>query len=113
MPSTAAPGCAWLRLLARAHPPRIDNATLTSLVLEEDSIGWDIKNLVEDRLRVNKLVPKVALWVASMANRVGPCDNALPPGVAAHAAVLVVAMSHGRYSCGQHTGAPVMYVNEC
>ena len=48
-------------------------------------------NLVADRLRVNKLVLKVASWVASaMARRVELWDDNLviPPAVAARAAVL-------------------------
>jgi hypothetical protein len=47
-------------------------------------------DLVEDRLRVNKLVLKVAFWVASaMARRVELWDDNLviPPGLAARAAV--------------------------
>ena len=50
-----------------------------------------MKNLVADRLRVNKLVLKVASWVASaMARRVELWDDNLviPPAVAARAAVL-------------------------
>jgi hypothetical protein len=46
---------------------------------------------VGDRLSVNKLVPKVALWVASaVARRVELWDDAvvLPPALAARAAVL-------------------------
>ena len=57
----------------------------------DDNIAADIKNLVGDRLRVNKLVPKVALWVASaVARRVELWDDALvlPPALAARAAVL-------------------------
>ncbi len=48
-------------------------------------------NLVEDHLRVNKLVLKVASWVASaIARRVELWDDNLviPPGLAARAAVL-------------------------
>jgi hypothetical protein len=48
-------------------------------------------NLVADRLRVNKLVLKIASWVASaMARRVELRDDNLviPPAVAARAAVL-------------------------
>ena len=48
-------------------------------------------NLVADRLRVNKLVLKIASWVASaMARRVELWDDNLviPPAVAARAAVL-------------------------
>jgi hypothetical protein len=48
-------------------------------------------NLVKDRLRVNKLVPKIASWVASaIARRVELWDDNLviPPGLAARAAVL-------------------------
>jgi hypothetical protein len=61
----------------------------------------DMKNLVEDRLRVNKLAQKVASWVASAVARrvelwedtlVLPPDLAallvLPPALAARAAVL-------------------------
>ncbi len=61
----------------------------------------DMRNLVEDRLRVNKLVRKVASWVASAVARrvelwedtvVLPPDLAatlvLPPALAARAAVL-------------------------
>jgi hypothetical protein len=62
----------------------------------------DITNLVEDRLRVNKLVHKVALWVASaVAKRVELWEDTelvppptlaaplvLPPALAARAAVL-------------------------
>jgi hypothetical protein len=74
------------RLLAAAL-----NATLTSLDLGFNDIGADIQNLVVDRLRVNKLVPKVALWVASaVMRRVELWDDihVLPPAVAARAAVL-------------------------
>ena len=49
-----------------------------------------MKNLVADRLRVNKLVLKVASWVASaMARRVELWDDNLvvPPALAARAAV--------------------------
>ena len=49
-----------------------------------------IKNLVKDRLRVNKLVLKVASWVASaIARRVELWDDTLviPPALAARAAV--------------------------
>jgi hypothetical protein len=64
---------------------------------------WDMMNLVADRLRVNKLVLKVASWVASAVARrvelwedtdslVLPPDLAaplvLPPALAARAAVL-------------------------
>ncbi len=48
-------------------------------------------NLVADRLRVNKLVLKIASWVASaLARRVELWDDNLviPPAVAARAAVL-------------------------
>ena len=48
-------------------------------------------NLVADRLRVNKLVLKIAPWVASaMARRVELWDDNLviPPALAARAAVL-------------------------
>ncbi len=48
-------------------------------------------NLVADRLRVNKLVPKIASWVASaMLRRVELWDDKLviPPALAARAAVL-------------------------
>jgi hypothetical protein len=61
----------------------------------------DIKNLVADRLRVNKLVLKVASWVASaVARRVELWEDilvlppapaaplVLPPALAARAAVL-------------------------
>ena len=51
----------------------------------------DMTNLVADRLRVNKLVLKIASWVASaMARRVELWDDNLviPPAVAARAAVL-------------------------
>ena len=51
----------------------------------------DITNLVADRLRVNKLVLKIASWVASaMARRVELWDDNLviPPALAARAAVL-------------------------
>ena len=61
----------------------------------------DIAKLVADRLRVNKLYPKVASWVASAVarrvelwedNLVAPPDLAaplvLPPALAARAAVL-------------------------
>jgi hypothetical protein len=80
-----------------------NNATLTILHLFYNNIGDEgrIKNLVGDRLRVNKLVPKVALWVASaVARRVELWDDALvlppalvaplvlPPALAARAAVL-------------------------
>jgi hypothetical protein len=50
-----------------------------------------IKNLVKDCLRVNKLVLKVASWVASaFARRVELWDDNLviPPALAARAAVL-------------------------
>ncbi len=53
----------------------------------------DMTNLVADRLRVNKLVLKVASWVASaMARRVELWDDNLviPPAVAARAAVLAI-----------------------
>ena len=49
-----------------------------------------MKNLVADRLRVNKLVLKVASWVASaVARRVELWDETLviPPALAARAAV--------------------------
>ena len=52
----------------------------------DGNIAANIKNLVEDRLRVNKLVLKVALWVASaVARRVELWDDALvlPPARAA------------------------------
>ena len=48
-------------------------------------------NLVTDRLRVNKLAPKITSWVASaMARRVELWDDNLviPPALAARAAVL-------------------------
>jgi hypothetical protein len=61
----------------------------------------DIKNVVADRLLVNKLVLKIASWVASaVAKRVELWEDTLvlppalaaplvlPPGLAAHAAVL-------------------------
>ncbi len=55
---------------ARSLAAALDNnATLTSLDLAGNNIGADIQNLVGDRLRVNKLVPKVALWVASAVAR--------------------------------------------
>ncbi len=50
-----------------------------------------MKNLVADRLRVNKLVLKIASWVASaMLRRVELWDDNLviPPALAARAAVL-------------------------
>jgi hypothetical protein len=49
-----------------------------------------MSNLVEDRLRVNNLVLKIASWVASaMARRVELWDDNLviPPAIAARAAV--------------------------
>jgi hypothetical protein len=58
-----------------------------------NGISEDITNLLADRLRVNKLVLKVALWVASaMARRVELWDVNLviPPGLAARAAVLAL-----------------------
>jgi hypothetical protein len=42
---------------------------LQLLKQDGNNIAADIKNLVADRLRVNKLVLKVALWVASAAAR--------------------------------------------
>ena len=51
----------------------------------------DITNLVEDQLRVNKLILKVVAWVASaVARRVELWDDTLviPPALAARAAVL-------------------------
>ncbi len=51
----------------------------------------DLTNLVADRLRVNKLVPKIASWAASaMLRRVELWDDNLvvPPALAARAAVL-------------------------
>jgi hypothetical protein len=51
----------------------------------------DIANLVADQLRVNKLVLKIASWVASATvRRVELWDDNLviPPGIAARAAVL-------------------------
>jgi hypothetical protein len=50
-----------------------------------------MKNLVADRLRVNKLILKIASWVASaVARRVELWDDTLviPPALAARAAVL-------------------------
>jgi hypothetical protein len=50
-----------------------------------------MKNLVADRLRVNKLMLKIASWVASaVARRVELWDDNLviPPALAARAAVL-------------------------
>jgi hypothetical protein len=50
----------------------------------------DIKNLVNDRLRVNKLILKVVAWVASaVTRRVELWDDTLviPPALAARAAV--------------------------
>jgi hypothetical protein len=50
-----------------------------------------MRNLVADRLRVNKLVLKIASWVASaMLRRVELWDDNLviPPAIAARAAVL-------------------------
>ena len=50
----------------------------------------DIANLVADRLRVNKLVLKIASWVASaVARRVELWDDTLviPPALAARSAV--------------------------
>ena len=77
---------------ARALAAALDNnATLTSLSLYNNNIGADIQNLVGDRLRVNKLVPKVALWVASaVARRVELWADilVLPPALAARAAML-------------------------
>jgi hypothetical protein len=77
---------------ARALAAALDNnATLTSLDLAGNNIGADIQNLVGDRLRVNKLVPQVALWVASaVMRRVELWDDihVLPPAFAARAAVL-------------------------
>jgi hypothetical protein len=35
----------------------------------DDNIAADIKNFVGDRLRINKLVPKADLWVASAVAR--------------------------------------------
>ncbi len=51
----------------------------------------DLTNRVTDRLRVNKLVPKIASWVTSaVARRVELWDDNLviPPALAARAAVL-------------------------
>ena len=79
---------------ARSLAAALDNnATLTSLDLGgANEIGVYIQNLVGDRLRVNKLVPKVAMWVTTTAARVKPLDNTtrnnLPPDFAASAAVL-------------------------
>jgi Ran GTPase-activating protein (RanGAP) involved in mRNA processing and transport len=83
---------------ARSLATALDNnATLTSLDLAGNNIGADIQNLVGDlvgdRLRVNELVPKVALWVASaVARRVELWDDilVLPPALAARAAVLAL-----------------------
>ncbi len=86
---------------ARSLAAALDtNRTLQHLALDH-TIAADIKNLVEDRLRVIKLVRKVALWVASaVARRVELWDDAfvlppalaaplvLPPALAASAAVL-------------------------
>jgi hypothetical protein len=50
-----------------------------------------MRNLVEDRLRVNKLVLKIDSWVTSaVARRVELWDDNLviPPGLAARAAVM-------------------------
>ncbi len=55
------------------------------------NISKDQWNLVADRLRVNKLVLKIAVWVASaIARRVELWDDklVLPPALAARAAVL-------------------------
>jgi hypothetical protein len=83
----------------------LEAALDTNRVLQHLAVDYiiaaDIKNLMGDRLRVNKLVPKVVLWVASaVARRVELWDDAvvlppalaaplaLPPALAARAAVL-------------------------
>ena len=68
-----------------------NNRTLQRLGFLWNNIGADIMNLLEDRLRVNQIVPKIASWVATTAARVKPLDNThnnLPPDFAARAAVL-------------------------
>ena len=59
--------------------------------MDNNVTSEDITNLVPDRLRVNKLVLKIASWVTSaVARRVELWDDNLviPPGIAARAAVL-------------------------
>jgi hypothetical protein len=70
----------------------IPDPSIPRCSLEDNNVtSEDLKNLVADRLRVNKLVPKVASWVASaMLRRVELWDDNLviPPALAARAAVL-------------------------
>jgi hypothetical protein len=77
---------------ARSLAAALDNnRTLQRLGFLWNNIGADIMNLLEDRLRVNQIVPKIASWVATTAARVKPLDNThnnLPPDFAARAAVL-------------------------
>jgi hypothetical protein len=64
---------------------------LQHLDLYGNNISTDIWNFVAYRLRVNKLVLKVASWIASaVARRVELWDDILviPPALAARAAVL-------------------------
>jgi hypothetical protein len=58
--------------------------------LSNNVTSEDMENLVADRLRVNKLVLKIASWVASaVARRVELWDDTLviPPALAARSAV--------------------------
>ena len=55
---------------ARSLAAALDtNRVLQFLKQDGNNIAADIKNLVADRLRVNKLILTVALWVASAAAR--------------------------------------------
>jgi hypothetical protein len=71
---------------ARARAAVLDtNRTLQILVLGGD-VTADIRNVVADRLRVTRLAPEVAAWVASaLARRVELWDDklVLPPAFAA------------------------------
>jgi hypothetical protein len=87
---------------ARSLAAALDtNRVLQHLSLGNNGITADIENLVKDRLRVNRLVPLIASWVASaVARRVELWEDTLvlppalaaplvlPPAVAARAAVL-------------------------
>jgi hypothetical protein len=78
---------------ARSLAAALDtNRMLQHLTLNDNNIyEVDDKNIVGDRLRVNKLVLEVTSWVASAeARRVELWDDTLvlPPALAARAAVL-------------------------
>ena len=76
---------------ARSLAAALDMNRVLQRLLVSNLITADIKNLMRDRLRVNKLVPKIALWVASaVARRVELWDGAvvLGPALVARAAVL-------------------------